>query len=447
VFAIMGATLRLGAFATFDAMSLCLLALSAWSAVRASERSRTSGWLAAAAYALALADATKYASALFDPVVIGMLMLLVARRSGWNAARRQGATFAAYTVSLLAFMLAFGGGEYLTGIWQTTLGRAAGTTATHTVVITAWRLTAVVVVLAAVGAIMAPLARQPWTRCLFILLLLGAAVLVPLEQARIHTITSLDKHVDFGAWFAAIAAGYAIDVVARLGRPAALQWSTAAICLVLLVPTTRLGLTQARAMFATWPNSATLVRTLTTVVPKTSGPIFDDSSRAVLEYYLPRAGTDWERWSTASSFRLPSGKALSVPVGETVNPAVYRRCLRAGCFSLVILTFGSAAPFDSQILPALTASQNYHLVALVPYGTRTSQIWEYEPQAQFRSARQSTALAAGPSLLQSVLMPTPRLRPLMGSVSTLVLGSGVCVASFTILVRFGWRRGKASDEV
>ena len=38
-----------------------------------------------------------------------------------------------------------------------------------------------------------------------------AAVLGPLEQASLHTTASLNKHVDLGAWFAAIAAGYAVD--------------------------------------------------------------------------------------------------------------------------------------------------------------------------------------------------------------------------------------------
>jgi len=183
------------------------------------------------------------------------------------------------------------------------------------------------------------------------------------------------------------------------------------------------------------------------VVPRAAGPIFDDTSRAVLEYYLPQAGSAWQRWSTVSSLRLPSGKALSVPVGETINPAVYRRCLRSGCFSLVVLTFGSAAQFDSQILPAITANQRYELVASVPYGKRMGEIWEYQSQAHFRSQRQSTAATSGPSLLASVLTPTPRLRPLMGTVSAVVLGSGGVVALFTVVVRLGWRRGKASDEI
>jgi hypothetical protein len=41
--------------------------------------------------------------------------------------------------------------------------------------------------------------------------LLGTGLLVPLWQANIHTLTSLNKHVAFGAWFAAIAVGYGAD--------------------------------------------------------------------------------------------------------------------------------------------------------------------------------------------------------------------------------------------
>ena len=60
LFAVLGPTVRLGAFATYDAMSLCLVGLAAWCAVRAGEQRRSSGWLAGAALALALANAAKY---------------------------------------------------------------------------------------------------------------------------------------------------------------------------------------------------------------------------------------------------------------------------------------------------------------------------------------------------------------------------------------------------
>ena len=59
---------------------------------------------------------------------------------------------------------------------------------------------------AATGSLLACL-DPPSRRLRGLLLLASAGVLVPLEQARIHTLTSLNKHVDLGAWFAAVAAG------------------------------------------------------------------------------------------------------------------------------------------------------------------------------------------------------------------------------------------------
>ena len=53
-------------------MSLCLFAVAAWCAVHAGPRRDETGWMAATAAALVLANATKYASALFDPVVVAI---------------------------------------------------------------------------------------------------------------------------------------------------------------------------------------------------------------------------------------------------------------------------------------------------------------------------------------------------------------------------------------
>ncbi len=50
-------------------------------------------------------------------------------------------------------------------------------------------------------------ARQTWLMAL----LAAAALLAPLDQAALHTLDALDKHTALGLWFAAIAAGYAVD--------------------------------------------------------------------------------------------------------------------------------------------------------------------------------------------------------------------------------------------
>src|ERR1700744_5460013 len=71
-------------------------------------------------------------------------------------------------------------------------------------------------------------------------------------DARIQTRVSLNKHVDFGAWFAAIAAGYLLSMLSR--RRAVLAVSLAA-----LVPAASLGIAQARAMID-WPDVTGLVK-------------------------------------------------------------------------------------------------------------------------------------------------------------------------------------------
>src|SRR6202041_3351523 len=64
LFAVLGTTLHLGAFATYDAMSVFLVALAAWCVIRAGVREPATGWMIATAAVLALANATAYTSLL-----------------------------------------------------------------------------------------------------------------------------------------------------------------------------------------------------------------------------------------------------------------------------------------------------------------------------------------------------------------------------------------------
>ena len=68
LFAVLGPTLHLGAFATDDALRVVLVALAAWCVVRAGDRGRGTGWMVAAGTALAVANAAAYSSVLFDLV-------------------------------------------------------------------------------------------------------------------------------------------------------------------------------------------------------------------------------------------------------------------------------------------------------------------------------------------------------------------------------------------
>jgi hypothetical protein len=52
--------------------------------------------------------------------------------------------------------------------------------------------------------------KMPATATAFLVLLVLAALLAPIEQARVHQLTSLDENMGFGLPFAALGAGYAL---------------------------------------------------------------------------------------------------------------------------------------------------------------------------------------------------------------------------------------------
>ena len=151
LFAVAGPTLHLGAFATYDALSVALTALAAWCVVRAGDGEGT-GWMVAAGTALAMANATAYASAVFDPVVLALALL-----TGWPAGRRLAARRCAILLVVVAVLvtagLLGGGSAYLTGVRQTTLARAAGPDSPLSVLSAAWSWTGLILVLAICGVI------------------------------------------------------------------------------------------------------------------------------------------------------------------------------------------------------------------------------------------------------------------------------------------------------
>jgi hypothetical protein len=371
MWAILGPTLYLGAYATYDAFSLMLIAVAAWAVVHADERAR---WLVIASAALALSNAAKYASMIFDPVVV-VLAALVVLQHGRKVAARRAAAIVAYTVSLIVLLYALAGasgGEYATGIAQTTFARAGNGNSVLSVLTESWQLIGVVLVVALVAILVALFDRASF---LLVAALAGAGLLVPLEQARIHTLTSLNKHVDFGAWFAAIAVGYGAHRLLSIVRPWGLRAAAGAACAVLLVLPARAGFAQARAITTGWANSAKFISAFVPLVKSTPGPLLTDSPS--LSESVLATGTDWERWSNTRSLRLPDGRSISVPVAESGLPGTYAPFIAAGYFKLVALNY--QLPVDWSITRYLDQNPAYRLVASVPYGSFTFRIWKYEP--------------------------------------------------------------------
>jgi hypothetical protein len=387
LFAVAGPTLHLGAFATYDALSVALTALAAWCVVRAGDGEGT-GWMVAAGTALAVANAAAYASAVFDLVVLALALL-----TGWPAGRRMAVRRCAILLVVVAVLvtagLLGGGSAYLTGVRQTTLARAAGPDSPLSVLTAAWSWTGLILVLAICGVIISLAGRPDWPRTSLLVVLTAAAVLGPLEQARLHTLASLNKHVGLGAWFAAIAAGYAVDrfvVVAPAGRSRAI---TCGACVVALVFPAAVGASQAWTFSTDWPNASSFIAILRPLADHGSGHLLVEDA-SIARYYLP-AGSQWQRWSSTRNIVLPSGASTGGPastVGVTGdgNAGVFAEFITRGYFSLVALNFADTTALDLRLAAQLHRDPRYGTIDVVPYsnqapgaGHGTYVIWRYEP--------------------------------------------------------------------
>jgi hypothetical protein len=348
LFGALAPTLHLGSYATYDAPALLLLAAATWCAAGAGSGQHATRRIIAAGVLLALANATKYATTLYDPTVLAITVLSSWQDAGRRAALLRAAFLAGTAAAVLGVLLALGGPGYLTGISETTTARDHGTDTAALVLTDAWSWTAVVLVPALAAAAWCA-ARRRWPQALLLAVLASSALLAPADQARLQTATSLNKHADFGAWFAAIAAGYLLSALSR-------RRLVLAAALAALVPVTVLGTVQARAMVS-WPDATGLVKV---VRPLTAhGGHFLVETTDVLQYYLPE--TTWQQWSSTS----------------TNNPQYYQQAIARHYFSVVVLGFNQTPAADYAIAFDLSQAGGYALTARVRSGTTVFYVWKY----------------------------------------------------------------------
>jgi hypothetical protein len=366
LFATLAGTQFLGAFATFDAMALFLLTLAAWLGVRSAD---CRFWirialLLTAGVTLAAADATKYATALFTPVVLVAVALAVWRRQRGGAWLTSLLTVGSSWLLAVSTAVAAAGGTYWLGITTSTLTRAPADSPVTAVLHDAYVWTSLIVVLAALGVWLS-IRRKERGRFLPAVLA-AAALLAPAEQARLHTTVSLQKHVVFGAWFAAIAAGYAM---ARLSRVDPGHGWAMVMALPIAASTLFSSMGQASFLHTDWPDATALVNVLRTATHSHPGNYLaeDDDVEA---YYL-RAEVPWQRWSSTYYFRYP---------GALPGTPSYRAAIGQHYFSLVILDSGDTAATDAQIITDMYQTGGYYI--LTHAGRFT--IWAVRPAGEDR---------------------------------------------------------------
>jgi len=349
LFATLAGTQFLGAFATYDAMALLLLALAAWLGVRSVGCQfwvRTALLISAGAV-LAVADAVKYATVLLTPVVLVVVALAVWQRRGGGAWLSAGLTVGCSWFILILAAVAAGGRDYRLGIRTSTLDRPQSDVAVTTILQRAYVWTSLVLVLAVLGAVLA--SRSEARAKLLPAVLAAVALLAPAAQARLHTTVGLQKHVVFGAWFAAIAAGYAM---ARLSRVDPGRGWVAVMALPIAASTLFGSMGQAAALYKVWANSADAVNVLRSAVRAHPGRYLAEDYD-VEAYYL-RAEVPWPRWSSTYYFSYP-GAAPGAPS--------YRAAIDSHYFALVILDFGDTAGIDRQITADMRHAGDYSILA------------------------------------------------------------------------------------
>jgi hypothetical protein len=371
VFAALGPVQALGAYATYDAMAIFLLALATWLAIR------DRGWageflLMAAALAMALADVTNYASALWDPVIIS-LAALAPGRDGWRSILR-GLRLTVYTATPLLEAALVAGPSYVRGVIVTTLDRQIGDAGASVTTVAEVTLNLIGVLLL-LGLIAFGVSFTDTVRTRILCgVLTFAALLAPLHQAQIHVLTSLDKHVAFGGWFCAIAAGYLLARAADVSPEKGWRVPVAAAGIIVFA-----GVAQAGAFLQAWPSSAQMIPDLRSMIRADGCPCLASDENVAYYYLAPfvrpgeLTGPYYFSYWDSSAHR------------ELTGTSAYRMAIHDHVFHVVEIDPAEKPGFFTSATRDLAATPGYRLAAVIPIpgpGRRRIELWRFQPDGR-----------------------------------------------------------------
>jgi 4-amino-4-deoxy-L-arabinose transferase-like glycosyltransferase len=350
------------AFATYDPLSIFFTALSAWLIVQVCyhrHRSRVV-FLTAAAISLALANATAYSGIVIDPVVIAFAFFVWLPRSSVRRVLFQ--VMWLIVVLVMVFSLLITASGSWAGLLFTVVARNIADYQSIPVILSEiLGYSGLVVVLAIVGSIAAVNTENRTQAAL--LVLVGCAVLiVPAAQLRDQTAWSIDKHLAYGIWFAAIAGGYACSQLIRW-LPGSKRRVAALCCVLALAYVGAISWESAWERYHAWPNASAFVAAFKPVAAQVRGSIYVPGHETnIAEYYTPQ-GIDWTRWSAALSL-----DPVAVPSNSW--PSYYSAQLHTGDYGVIVLfyatTFSSAPDLPDKVLFPLSGNDtSQQLLGLV----------------------------------------------------------------------------------
>jgi hypothetical protein len=421
LFAGLGLTQDLGALATYDAMSLMVISIGAYCAVRtdasrASRGGQVTRALLAIPMLLFLANATKYMTIIFDPVIIALAALQVsgwsdraaemptqARRAALKAMAKRIMALGLATVTLDSLFLFVAGGAYLHGLMFSTLARKSGSSAVFAAVRVAnpvivgdtWKWIGPILAAALLALVVAVFARADPKTTATIALLILAGLIVTLEGLHLHTVESMRKHDDFSAWFACAATG---SMAARLQlRPLLNRIAPVVTGCAVVVSGFHYSQT-ARSTFEAG-GSATTLEIASALRPYLTLPhgrfligglaneqlVFIDALKLhwyqladdlYVKYPIPgRGGDSHGQVMGPACFRVRPGCMYLEGV------AGYRAAIAAHWFDLISMWGGHGLRQDTEIEQAVERTPGYVLIAIIS-GAPT---WIYAPAYRHRA--------------------------------------------------------------
>jgi putative flippase GtrA len=343
------------AFATCDAFSVFLTALSAWLIVEAGHRYRRGEFVAAAAFTLALANVTAYSGIFIDPVVIAFAFLIWRTRMPVQQSLSCTAWLAGGWV--LAFGLLMTASHSWSGLFTLFVRNTDGYQGISPLLGEIWIYSALIIGLALMGAIAALRLNNRNNAALLGGLLFAAFIVVQLYQNP----RTIDLHLAYGIWFAAISAGYACNKFIQWlpggGRQLAML-----CCAVALAYPAVTSWQSAWERYHAWPNASAFISDFKYFVAKTKGTIYVPAREAnIAEYYTPQ-GSAWTQWTGALSLD---------PVVSTGSgwQNYYSTSLQNGNYGLIVLfyttTFSTAGLPENMVLPEQDTNSISNLLALV----------------------------------------------------------------------------------
>lgn len=381
LFALCGPSLFMSHLATFDAPAVFLLASGFWFAVRSG---RDKVLMLETIALTTLAVAFKYAALVYAVPIVLVAAICAIDSVGRRWATVRGAVLGTLMVLTGFALVCLAGQTTVTGLMSTTLNRPPATNTVDQVAHRSAVYVGFVLGLALLGSLWFILKRRSekprqekhtgpltdvWSwkaRLLLATVLTGAALIAPLGDMRLHTLTSLEKHAGYGLLFAAPMGGWLIDKLA--GR----AWWRIVPAVALVGALGVYGANQAHEFFGEWLNSTAYLKKLQTVTadyPAGTHILAEDPW--VERYYLGDAGDRFVWNDTYSLYFTPAnGKAL------TGVPA-YQAAITERYFGVVFIDYNATPGLDLTLdqLLATSGYQRETVASFDRYGRTDVEIW------------------------------------------------------------------------